>query len=187
MAFDDTFVRDRIGRSAEVIARLADHTGAIVEIGRAVRSALAGGGCVLTCGNGGSAAEAMHLSEELIGKYKRDRRPFSAVCLNADPTALTCIANDYGFERVFSRQVEGLGRRGDVLVVFTTSGNSANIVRALETARERGISTIGLLGKDGGACKDLCDLALVVPSRETESIQEAHQVVLHLILEAVET
>jgi len=186
MAFDDTFVRDRIGRAAQTIARLESETDSIVEIGRAVRGTLAGGGTVLTCGNGGSAAEALHLSEELMGKYRKPRRPFASVCLNADPTALTCIANDYGFEFVFSRQVEGLGRPGDVLVVFTTSGNSANILRALETAKERGIATIGLLGKDGGACKDLCDKTLIVPSQETEAIQEAHQVVLHLILEAVE-
>ena len=154
MAFDDQFVRDRIGASAEAVASLARSSSAIVEIGRAVRSALADGGTVLTCGNGGSAAEALHLAEELIGKYKRERRAFASVCLNADPTALTCIANDFGYERVFSRQVEGLGRRGDVLVVFSTSGNSANIQAALKAAREKGIETIGLLGKGNASLPD---------------------------------
>lgn len=180
-------VRDRVERSAKAIASLARQSEQIVKLGGEIARRSAAGGCVLTCGNGGSAAEAMHLSEELIGRYKADRRPFASVCLNADPTALTCIANDYGFEQIFARQVQGLGRPGDVLVVFSTSGNSPNLVAALRKAGELGILRIGLLGKGGGACLPLCDLALVVESSETEHVQEAHQVLLHLILEAVES
>jgi D-sedoheptulose 7-phosphate isomerase len=186
MSFDTTFIRARVAQSADVIASLAEQAGMIERIGRAVRATLAEGGRLFTCGNGGSAAEALHLAEELIGRYKRDRRPFAALSLNADPTALTCIANDYGFEDIFARQVEALASRGDVLVVFSTSGNSPNIVKALEAARRKGVGTIGLLGKGGGACAPLCDHALVVATNETEHVQEAHQVVLHLILEAVE-
>lgn len=186
MGFDQRFIATRLDRSARAIAALAELSGVIERIGLAARDCFARGGTLYTCGNGGSAAEALHLAEELIGKYRRPRRPFPAVCLNADPTALTCIANDYGYETVFARQIEALGRAGDVLVGFSTSGQSPNIARAFETARARNVTTIGLLGKDGGRCAALSDLALIVPSPDTETIQECHQVVLHLILEAVE-
>lgn len=186
MPFDEAAIREKIALAAKTVAGLARHAPAIARLADEVRGALARGGRVYACGNGGSAAEAMHLTEELIGRYKAERKPFAAVCLNTDPTALTCIANDYGFERVFSRQVEALCNEGDVLVVFSTSGDSGNIRLALEAARSRRTRTIGLLGKGGGACAPLCDVALVVDSNETEHIQEAHQVIVHLILEAVE-
>lgn len=176
----------RIEQSAAVIAGLKKQADRIERIGREVRACFEKGGRLYTCGNGGSAAEALHLSEELIGKYKRERKPYPAVCLAADPTALTCIANDYGFDQVYARQIEALGKAGDALVVFSTSGNSRNIVLALEAARAKGVRTIGLLGKGGGPCASLCDTALIIESSETEHVQEAHQVVLHLILEAVE-
>ncbi len=182
----EAFVRDRVLRAVEVIGSLGAQSARIGAIGSAIAGALARDGRVYTLGNGGSAAEALHLAEELIGKYKSPRAPLAGVCLNADPTALTCIANDYGYDEVFARQVEGLAREGDVVVVFSTSGKSANILRALDAARERGATTIGLLGKGGGPALPLCDHALVVQADETEHIQEAHQVVLHLILEIVE-
>lgn len=186
MPFDPAFIRDRVIQSAEAIAALAEQAPQIDRLARELRAALAEGGRVYTCGNGGSAAEAMHLAEELIGRYKRDRRPFPAVCLNADPTAITCIANDYGFEQIYARQVEALASRGDALLVFSTSGNSPNVVAALETARRKGVTTLGLLGKGGGACAPLCDHAVIVAATQTEFIQEAHQVILHLLIEAVE-
>lgn len=187
MVTDGAFVRDRIHRSAHAIASLEKQADAIARMLDSVRVAMADGRLLVSCGNGGSAAEAMHLTEELIGRYRMNRAALPAICLCADPTALTCIANDFGFEQIFSRQIEALMKRGDVLVAFSTSGASENIRRALATAREKGGICIGLLGKGGGACAPLCDHAIVVDSNETENIQEAHQVLVHLILESVES
>ena len=141
---------------------------------------------LLTCGNGGSAADAIHLTEELVGRYRGDRRAYSSICLSADAASITCICNDWDYSYVFSRQVEAHGRPGDWLLCFSTSGNSANIVRALEAARNMGLRTIGLLGKGGGKCKELCDYSVIVPSDRTERIQEIHGWLIHVILEAVE-
>lgn len=187
MPFDMDFITQRIARAADTISQLGGQAETIHRIGETIRRQLTDGGKVLTCGNGGSAAEALHLAEELLGKYRNPRRPWPAISLNADPTALTCIANDFGYEQVFARQVEGLGQVGDVLVVFTTSGNSPNVRAALEVARIRGITTVGLLGRDGGNCLELCDIPLVAPGATADLIQECHQVVMHLILEAVES
>ena len=183
----DLFAK-RISASLAAVQSLRDRARLeqIVRIAETLRATLARGGTVYTCGNGGSAAEALHLSEELIGRYRGNRTPFRAVCLNADTAALTCIANDFGFEHIFARQCEALLREGDALVVFSTSGASGNIVRALQTARQKRAATIGLLGRDGGACAGLCDLALIVPATDSAHIQEAHQVVLHLLCEALE-
>lgn len=147
---------------------------------------LRSGGKILTCGNGGSAADASHMAEELVGRYKGERKSLAAVCLSSDGPLLTCIGNDYGFDSVFSRQVEGLGRPGDALVVFSTSGNSENIRRALAAAKERGIKTISLLGKDGGKCRSLADHEMIIPSKVGARIQEIHTFVMHWWLERVE-
>lgn len=176
----------RIDRAAAAITGLKKQITRIERLTAAIHECFDAGGHLYTCGNGGSAAEALHLAEELIGRYKSERRPYPAICLAADPTALTCIANDYGFETVFSRQIESLGRPGDALFVFTTSGQSPNILRALESAKARGVRTLGLLGKGGGDAGALCDVALIVDETETAHIQEAHQVVLHLILDSFE-
>ena len=154
--------------------------------GHAILQSLKNGGKLLTCGNGGSAADAMHLAEELIGRYCRDRRALPAICLNADPTAITCICNDYGYEKVFSRGIEALGKAGDVLVGFTTSGNSANVLTAFATAKSLGITTILLAGKDGGKARGTCDHEIIVPSDTTSRIQEIHTLVLHQWLEAID-
>jgi D-sedoheptulose 7-phosphate isomerase len=143
-------------------------------------------GKILTCGNGGSAADALHIAEELLGRYKGNRRPLASVCLNADPTLLTCIGNDFGFDEVFARQVEGLGGKNDLLVCFSTSGNSANILRALEAARRVGTKSIALLGKGGGKAKGKADLELIVASSDTARVQEAHTLILHALLEVIE-
>jgi len=151
-----------------------------------VASTLAQGHMILTCGNGGSAAEALHLSEELIGRYHKTRPPLKSICLCADSTALTCIGNDFGFEHIFSRQVEALASKGDLLIVLSTSGNSANILRALEAAKARGAQTIGLLGADGGKARALCDRTIIVSGVDGAAVQEVHQMIIHIICESLE-
>lgn len=141
---------------------------------------------IFTCGNGGSAADAAHMAEEFVGRYLKERRSLPAVCLNSDGALLTCIGNDYGFERLFSRQVEALGREGDVLVVFSTSGNSQNILLAMQAARQQGMKVLALLGKTGGPAKALADVAIVIPSEITARIQEMHTLIMHVWLEGFE-
>ncbi len=158
----------------------------LAAIAAAVVDGFARGARLLTLGNGGSAADAQHLAEELIGRYRGDRRPLPAICLTADGAALTCIGNDYGFEQIFARQVQALARPGDLVLVFSTSGHSANVLAALEAARAAGAITLGLLGRDGGPAAALCDLSLIVPHADTARIQEAHGLALHVICEAVE-
>jgi len=152
----------------------------------AVVSALKSGNKVLTAGNGGSAAEALHMSEELVGRFRGDRVSLPSVSLVADCTALTCIGNDYGFDAIFSRQIEGLGLEGDLLVVFSTSGNSANLIEAVVAAKKQGVITVALLGKGGGRLAGAADFEIIVDGDITEHIQEAHQVLLHIILNEVE-
>lgn len=183
---DAGFVRGACEEASKTIAALGEQSDAIAGVAGAVARALLAGKRLYSMGNGGSAAEAMHLTEELIGKYRNPRRPLPAVCLNADPTALTCIGNDFGYERIFARQVEALAEEGDLVVAFSTSGNSGNIVEGLKAAKVKGAVTIGLLGKTGGAAREYCDLAIFPPSERTERIQEAHLLLVHLILEAVE-
>ncbi len=181
------WMREDLADSAQVIARLQEQLPAIEKIGEVIAAALLGGRKLLTAGNGGSAAESLHLAEELTGRYRRsDRRALPAISLAADTTALTCIANDWDFASVFSRQIEALAQPGDALVVFSTSGNSENLIRAGQTMRRHGGTVIGLLGKDGGKLLPLCDHAIVVNSVRSAAIQEAHQVILHLILEFIE-
>ncbi|MCD8739754.1 SIS domain-containing protein [Mucilaginibacter roseus] len=153
---------------------------------QAIKRSILNGGKLITCGNGGSAADALHLSEELVGRYKAERRSLPAICLNADVTAITCIGNDYGFDEIYARQLEGLGKLGDVLVGFSTSGNSANIIKAFEQATAQGITTIYLGGKDGGMIKGTCDIELIVPSNTTARIQEVHTLILHQWLEELD-
>jgi D-sedoheptulose 7-phosphate isomerase len=151
---------------------------------------LAEGGKVLACGNGGSACDAMHFCEELTGRFRKDRAPLAAVSLT-DVGHVTCVANDYGYDEVFARGVRALGREGDVLVALSTSGNSANVVRAVEAAREEGLRTIALLGRDGGKLAGVCELEWIVPGVPVEAptsdrIQEVHMLVLHALVEGVE-
>ncbi|MEY4615776.1 MAG: phosphoheptose isomerase [Pseudomonadota bacterium] len=140
---------------------------------------------VFTCGNGGSHCDSMHFAEELTGRYRKERRPLGALALG-DPSHVTCVSNDYGFEHIFSRQIEGLGRKGDVLIGISTSGNSANVIRAVEAAKKIGIKTVALLGKDGGQLKNLVDLAIVVPAQTSDRIQEVHIKIIHIVIETVE-
>jgi D-sedoheptulose 7-phosphate isomerase len=144
------------------------------------------GGKLLLCGNGGSAADAQHLATECMVRLQADRRPLPAIALTTDTSLLTAAGNDWGFETVFARQVEGLGRAGDVLLALSTSGNSRNVLRAVEVARCRDIRTIGLLGHNGGMLRACVDVAVVVPSANTQRIQEVHITIGHILCEALE-
>lgn len=149
-------------------------------------NALKDGNTIFWCGNGGSAAESSHLAVELIGRYKNNRRPLASISLNSDSTALTCIANDFGYEEIFARQLEGLAKKGDVLVVLSTSGKSKNILKALLKAKEIGVTSIALLGKDGGDAVLIADHSIVVDSIETARIQEIHLLIGHTFCEFAE-
>jgi D-sedoheptulose 7-phosphate isomerase len=155
-------------------------------IAAAIIAALRSGNKILLIGNGGSAADAQHIAAEIIGRYKQERPAYAALALTTDTSALTAIANDYGFEQVFARQVEGLGQRGDVLLALSTSGRSPNIVAALRTARARGLVTIGFTGSKGHAMGALCDHLLVSPSDDTPVIQQIHLAVAHGICDEIE-
>jgi D-sedoheptulose 7-phosphate isomerase len=160
----------------------------LAEITERLCAAFEAGGRLYTFGNGGSAADAQHLAAELIGRYKRDRRPLPAVALTVDPSVVTCIANDYAYEDVFARQVEALGRPGDVVAGFTTSGTSENVVRGLAAARRAGATTVLFGGgtAGGGPAAEHADLALVVPSATTARVQEMHVLLLHALSESVD-
>ena len=151
-----------------------------------IRSGLTAGGKLLACGNGGSAADSAHFTTEFVCRFLSDRRPYPAICFASEGSALTAIGNDYAFDEVFARQVRAFGRPGDVLVVFTTSGRSRNIARALETARETGVRSIAFLGRDGGFTRGLADVELLVEGTVTARIQEAHKLLLHVLCETVE-
>lgn len=154
--------------------------------GAEIKRAIKNGNKLLTAGNGGSAADALHLAEELVGRFNKERPSLPAIALCADPTLLTCIGNDYGFDYIYSRQVEGHGRPGDVLVIFSTSGKSPNVIHALHAAKARQLKTIAVLGKDGGPAKGIADYDLIVPSNSTARIQEIHTFILHSWLTLLE-
>ncbi len=142
-------------------------------------------GTVFTCGNGGSHCDAMHFSEEMTGRYRNERMPLAALALG-EASHTTCVANDYGFEHIFSRQLEALGRPGDVLIGLSTSGQSRNVINAFEVAGKKNIKSIALLGKTGGALKNMADIAIVVPAQTSDRIQEVHIKLIHTVIEIVE-
>lgn len=152
----------------------------------AIKQAFGKGCTVYACGNGGSAADAQHFSSELTGRFEKNRPGFPAFALSTDSSALTAIGNDYGFEQVFARQLQSIGRAGDVLLGISTSGDSKNIIAAVNEAKAKGIKTIGLLGRTGGALANLVDIPIVVSASRTSRIQEAHIFILHYICEAFE-
>lgn len=141
---------------------------------------------LLVMGNGGSAADAQHFVAEMIGRFKLERAALPAVALSTDTSILTALGNDYGFDSIFRRQIEGLAQKGDVVVGISTSGNSSNVQNALLLAKERGCLTVGLLGNDGGTIKDICDIPLIMPSSDTPHIQEGHITTIHIICDLVE-
>lgn len=178
--------RKKLEQHLETFQRLADIRSEIQAGATLISQACFDGQTVFACGNGGSAADAQHFSAELTGRYVTDRDSYAGVALTVDTSALTAIANDYGYHRVFSRQLEGLGKPTDVLLGISTSGNSQNIIEAVSVAKEKGMKTVALLGRDGGALKDLVDVAIVVPSTVTARIQEAHIFILHYFCEYLE-
>jgi len=156
----------------------------ILRAGQLAAKTLQSGGKILFCGNGGSAADSQHLAAELTGRFIKDRRP--AIALSTDTSALTCIANDYSFEEIFSRQVSALGRPNDLIVGISTSGNSRNVIRAIEVANESGMFTLGLLGNDGGHLRALCQQSVVVPHTSTARVQECHILIGHTLCGLIE-
>ena len=170
---------------AELIPKLASLEPEMTRLAETMMSCWARRGKVMTCGNGGSASDAMHLAEELVARFQKNRRALAAIAL-CDPTVLTCAANDFGFDTVFSRQVEALGNPGDVLIVFSTSGNSANILRAIEAAKRQGVVTVAFLGRDGGKARGTSDIELIIPATASHRIQEAHQLLFHTLCEWVD-
>ncbi len=150
-----------------------------------IAQTISAGNKILSCGNGGSMCDAMHFAEELTGRFRGNRVSLPAIAI-ADPSHITCTGNDYGFDSIFSRYVEGVGNHGDLLLGISTSGNSPNIIKAIEAAKEKGLYTIALLGKDGGKIKDLADLSLIVPAKTSDRIQEMHIKIIHISIEMVE-
>lgn len=179
-----------------ILARLKEHQtavqllagqGSIIEdIARAFIKSLRGGGKILLCGNGGSAADAQHVAAELVGQFKLKRRAWPAIALAANSSIVTAVGNDYGFEYIFARQVEALAKKGDIVAGLSTSGNSPNILKAVEKARELGCVTIGATGKTGGALPSAVDLCFRAPSDDTARIQETHILMWHIVCELVE-
>ena len=165
--------------------RMTANAAAVATASAAIAAALRQGHTVLVFGNGGSAADAQHFTAELVGRYERERRAWPAIALTTDTSALTAIGNDYGFERVFARQVEALGRSGDVAMGITTSGNSPNVLRGLEAANERGLVTIALTGR-GGAAANIARHHIAVQEARTSRVQEVHATVLHVMCDLVE-
>ena len=173
--------------TAELSATVArESSGAIFEAALLIMGCLRNGGKVLFFGNGGSAADAQHLAAELVGRFVRERAGLPAIALTTDSSILTAVGNDYGFEQVFARQIQALGRPGDVAVAISTSGNSANVLEGVKEARKRNLKTIGLTGTGGGALAQQADVAITIPSTSTARIQECHIAIGHLFCELVD-
>jgi D-sedoheptulose 7-phosphate isomerase len=178
---------DRARALSTILALLATNSHPITRAATIIADALATGHLVMVCGNGGSAAEAQHLAGELVGRFRREREPWPVLALTADSAVLTAVANDYGYETVFARQVAAFGHQGDVLVGISTSGESPNVVNAAGQARERGMSVIALTGREPTRLGLFSDVAIAVPAPETALVQEVHSVLVHLISEIVES
>jgi len=179
-------IRQSIDDAINTIGLLVPLETKIQQAAQLVENALLTGYKVLTCGNGGSASDSSHFAAELACRFLSDRQPFPGFSLTNDGGLITAVGNDYSFDEVFARQLVAFGRRGDILVALSTSGQSRNIRRVLEVSREIGVTSISLLGRDGGACRDLASLELIIPSQVTARIQEAHKVIIHIICELIE-
>lgn len=161
---------------------------ALLKVARLASSVIKAGKKIMLCGNGGSAADSQHIAAEFIGRFEKERTSMAAIALTTDTSALTAIGNDYGYEEVFSRQIEGLGQSGDLLIGISTSGNSKNVVKALGVAKKRGISTVALVGdRPNGVMQTIADYVLVAPSANTARIQECHILMMHTICQLVES
>ncbi len=182
--------KDEFLQSLREIKKLAEETEklypAVAEVSDRITKAIDNGFKLMICGNGGSAADAQHMAAEFVNRFLKERRPLPAVALSTDTSVLTSISNDYSFNEVFSKQIEALGQPGDILIGISTSGNSTNVANAVKTAKSKGIFCVGLLGKNGGIIKELCDLDITVNSNSTPRIQEMHIFIIHTICQMVE-
>lgn len=180
-------IKNRIRESISVKETLVkDQLDNIEKAAKAIIDSLKSGGKLLTFGNGGSFADSQHIAAELVGRFKKDRPPLAAIALGANLPSLTAIANDYGYDEVFSRELSALGKKGDVALGISTSGNSKNVVEAIRKAKSIGIKTIALLGGDGGILKKEADVAIIVPSKDTPRVQESHIMIGHILCELIE-
>lgn len=187
MKSDKAFVQERIQSNIAAKTKLMEQQSAeILAIGHKLVNVLRGGGKIFFCGNGGSAADAQHLAAELVCKLRDDRPPLAGLALTTDTSTLTATSNDYSFRDVFARQVIALGASGDALVGISSSGNSANVLAAIEAAKQKNILTVGLLGRDGGAIAGAVDQSVIVPDHDTQRIQECHILVGHIWMEMIE-
>ena len=182
----ELLVGQRLENHFKVVQDMRKIMPEVASAGLRVRTALEKGRKILICGNGGSAADSQHMAAEFVGRFVKERQSLPALALTVDTSLLTAVGNDYGFDCVFSRQVEGLGQEGDVLIAISTSGNSANVVKAVKTAKEKGIYVIALTGENGGILAKGSDLCLAVPSQVTARIQEMHIMIIHMICEIAE-
>lgn len=185
-ATPSTLFAAAIQEHLRIISEFQSQSGLLEQIARVMSASLHAGGKILWCGNGGSAGDSQHLAAELVGRFRRERRGLSSIALSTNTSILTAIGNDYGYDRVFSRQVEAIASPGDVLVGISTSGNSKNVLAAFETARLMGVVTVGLTGAGGGKMRGAADYLLEVPSNDTARIQEGHILAGHLLCDWVE-
>lgn len=164
----------------------SDYSEKIISISDMIIKCMKAGNKILVAGNGGSASDAQHFAGEIVGRFLLERKAMPCICLNTDTSVITCVANDYSYDDIFSRQIEGIAKKGDIFIGISTSGNSKNIINAVKKAKEMGIETIGFLGKDGGQLKDLVNEKLIIPYSSTARVQEHHIMSIHLICEIVE-
>ena len=158
----------------------------ILEVADQCVQAILKGKKILICGNGGSASDAQHFAGEIVGRFRKERKAYGCVCLNTDTSVMTAIANDYGYDVVFSRQVEGVGCEGDIFIGISTSGNSGNVINAIEMCKTKGIKTVAIAGGNGGKMAGMCDYSLVVPTKVTSHIQETHIAIVHILCKIIE-
>ncbi len=173
-------IKDSVALKENLLSSSAD-LATIESLGTKIAESFKSGGKVLLCGNGGSASDAQHIAAEFVGRFVMNRSALPAVALTTDTSILTAVGNDFGFDTIFARQVEALGAKGDIFIGISTSGNSANVVKALESAKAKGMVTVGLLGGAGGQCATLCDYSIVVPSPEAARVQEVHILIGHIL------
>ena len=179
-------INKHIQEHNDVLDSISQLEESIEKVANVFISCLEKGGTIFWCGNGGSASDSQHLAGELVGRFVDERKPLKSISLTADSAVMTCIVNDYGYEHIFSRQIEALGSKGDVLVGITTSGNSKNVLNAFEVAKNKSVRTIGLLGKGGGLAKDLVEESIIVSSDSTARVQEMHILIGHILCDLIE-
>jgi D-sedoheptulose 7-phosphate isomerase len=185
---NSTYIKDALQSAQDTLNKFVAEDKNLILIDKAINNfvtTVKTDGRIMACGNGGSMCDSMHFIEELTGRYRKDRDPICAISMG-DPGHITCVANDYGFEHIFSRNVQAWGRKGDTLLAISTSGNSENVIKAVEVAKAKGMKVVGLLGKDGGKLKNMVDVPLVVDCPVTDRIQEIHIKIIHIFIEGIE-